>query len=332
MKYVEWTKYGPPHVLRISNKEKVLPKDDELLIKIQATTVTAGDCEVRSLKFPLLFKLMIRLVIGLFKPNGKVLGQEFSGIIEAVGKNVSLFKVGDHVFGSTGFTMGTYSQYLCIKEKPKSGSIALKPVNMSFDEATTIPIGGMEAIHFLKKVDLQEGQKILVNGAGGSIGTLVIQLANYFGAIVTAVDSEEKLEFLASVGANKTIDYKKEDFTKNSETYDVIFDVVGKSNFLGSIESLRSKGTYLIANPSSKQKKLGKRMNRLGDKKVYFDSANQALEDLLYLKHMIEEGHLTTYIDKTFSLKDIVESHKYVESGHKKGNVVITMDHDKQNE
>jgi len=217
MKYIEWTKYGAPEVLRVSTKEKPTPKDNEVLIKIYATTVTAGDCEMRSLKFSFLFKLIIRLVFGFLRPRGKVLGQELSGVIEAVGKDVTLFKVGDHIFGSTGFGLGAYSEYLCLPEKPKSGSITLKPVNMSFDEATTIPVGGLEAVHFLKKVNLQTGQKILVNGAGGSIGTVVIQLANYFGAEVTAVDSKEKLDFLSSVGASKTIDYNKEDFTKNGE-------------------------------------------------------------------------------------------------------------------
>lgn len=327
MKYVEWTKYGGPEVLKLAIKEKPQVKDHEILVKIHATSVSAGDCELRGLKFPFPFKLIIRLVFGLFKPKGKVLGQELSGVVEAIGKDVSLFKVGDPVFASTGFSLGAYSEYISMPELPKTGSVALKPTNFSFEEAASIPVGGLEAIHFLKKVNLKKGQKLLVNGAGGSIGTMVIQLANLSGAIVTAVDSSDKLEFLSNVGAFKTIDYSKEDFTKNGETYDVIFDVVGKSDFSRSLESLNEDGSYIIANPSLKQKRKGRKINRSGGKKVYFDSANHSVKDLNELKDMVEAGLLSTFIDKTLPIEDIVNAHKYVESGQKKGNLVIAINH-----
>lgn len=325
MKYVKWTGYGGPEVLKLASKEIPQPKDHEILVKIHATSVNAGDCELRGLKFPFFFKLIIRLVFGFFRPKNKVLGQELSGVVEAIGKDVTRFKVGDSVFGTTGFNLGAYSEYMTMSELPKTGSVALKPSNFSFEQAASIPVGGLEALHFLNKVELKKGQKILVNGAGGSIGTMVIQMANHSGAVVTAVDSSQKLGFLSKVGASYTIDYLKEDFTKNGETYDVIFDVVGKSNFSRSLESLNEKGSYIIANPNSKQKRKGKKINKLGSKKVFFDSANHSAKDLKELKDMVEAGILSTYIDKVFPMEDIVKAHEYVESGQKKGNLVIKV-------
>jgi len=327
MKYIAWTKYGPPEVLKLEEVEKPVPKDDEVLIKIYATTVTAGDCELRGNQFPIVFKIILRIMFGVFKPKGKVLGQELSGVIESVGKNVTMFKKGDEVFGSTGFDLGAYSEYKCMLETPKTGSLTFKPVNMSFEEAAAVTIGGLEALHFLENANVKPGKKVLINGAGGSIGTSVIQLVKHNGAEVTVVDRKDKLDFLKDLGADKVIDYTQEDFTKGKESYDVIFDVIGKSHFSRSIDLLNDNGTYIIANPSNTQKRRGRKITRKTNKTVLFDSANHKLEDLQHLKRIIEEGHMKTIIDKCLPLDKIVEAHRYVEAGNKKGNLVITISH-----
>jgi len=252
MKAIVLTNYGSPDVLQLKEVEKPTPKDNEVLIRIYATTVTAGDCEVRSLDFPFYLKLPIRLWIGFIKPRGTTIpGTEFSGVIEAVGKNVTLFKIGDHVFGSKGMSLRAAAEYTCMSEK---GLIDIKPANMSFEESASVPFGGCDALHFLRLGNIQPGQKILINGAGGSIGTYAVQLAKYFGAEVTAVDSAEKLDILRSVGADYVIDFAHEDYTKNGKQYDIIFDVVGrnKSSFSRSIKSLHKDGRYLRQFQNSK--------------------------------------------------------------------------------
>jgi len=330
MKAIVWTKYGSPDVLQLKEVAKPTPKDNEVLVKIHAATVTAGDCELRSLKFPLFLSLPMRIYMGLRKPKRiTILGQELAGEIESAGKDVKLFKIDDQVFGTTGFGMGTYAGYKCLPEESKEmeGVLAIKPANMTYEEAAAVPFGGLEALHFLRKGNIQSGQKVLINGAGGSIGTFAVQLAKYFGAGgVTGVDSTGKLDMLRSIGADQVIDYTQEDFTKSGETYDVIFDVVGKSSFSGCIRSLKKKGFYLLANPGLSQMVRGRWTSMTSSKKVIFGAASPKTEDLIFLKELIEAGKIKSVIDRRYPLEQTVEAHRYVEKGHKKGNVVITLE------
>jgi 2-desacetyl-2-hydroxyethyl bacteriochlorophyllide A dehydrogenase len=328
MKAIVWTKYGPPEVLQLRNVAKPAPKETEVLIRILATTVTAGDCEMRSLKFPVWMSLPMRIYAGITKPQRvTILGQEFAGEIESVGRDVKLFKKGDQVFATTGFGFGAYAEYKCLPEEPKMGVLASKPVNMSYEEAAAVPTGGLEALHFVRKGNIQSGQKVLIIGAGGSIGTFAVQLARYFGAEVTGVDSTGKLDMLRSIGADHVIDYTREDFTKSSETYDVIFDVMGKSSFSGSVRSLKQNGRYLLGNAGLTQMVRGRWTSIRSSKKVIIGAANQKTEDLLFLKDLIEAGKIKPVIDSCFPLEQIAEAHRYVETGQKKGNVVITVEH-----
>jgi len=330
MKAIVWTKYGSPDVLQLKEVEKPIPKDNEVLIRIYATTVTAGDCEMRRLKFPILLRLPMRIYVGLRKPKRiTILGQELAGEIESVGKDVKLFRKGDQVFAATGFSMGTYAEYICLPEEPKEmeGLLAIKPTNMTYEEAAAVPTGGLNALHFLRKGNIQSGQKVLINGSGGSIGTFAVQLAKYFGAEVTGVDSTGKLDMLRSIGADQVIDYTQEDFTKSGETYDVIFDVVGKSSFSGCIRSLKKEGIYLSANPGLSQMVRGLWTSKTSSKKVIVGTASYKTEDLIFLKELIEAGKIKPVIDRRYPLEQITEAHRYVEKGHKKGNVVITLEH-----
>jgi NADPH:quinone reductase-like Zn-dependent oxidoreductase len=330
MKAIVCTKWGSPDGLQLREVEKPTPKEDEVLIRIVATTVTAGDCELRSLKFPLLLQLLMRIGFGFRGPRKKILGQELAGEIESVGKGVKRFKEGDQVFAHTGFGMGAYAEYICLPEESEAikGLLAIKPANMTYEEAAAVPLGGLEALHYLRKGNIQSGQKVLINGAGGSIGTFAIQLAKYFGAEVTGVDSTGKLDMMRSIGADHVIDYTQEDFTKSGQTYDVIFDVVGKSSFSGSMRSLKQNGRYLIANPGRSHKVQGRRTSRRSSKKVISGNASYRPEDLIFLKELIEEGKIKAVIDRRYPLEQIAEAHRYVETGHKKGNVVITVEHD----
>jgi NADPH:quinone reductase-like Zn-dependent oxidoreductase len=329
MKAIVWTEYGPPDVLQLKEVEKPAPKEDEVLIRIYATTVTAGDCEMRSLKFPIYLSLPMRLWRGFLKPReNSILGTELAGEIEAIGKDVKQFKVGDQVFGSAGMGFGANAEYICLPEKPgeMEGGVAIKPSNMTYEQAATVPFGGRDALHFLRKGDIQSGQKILINGAGGSIGTFAIQLAKYYGAEVTAVDSTAKLDMLRSIGADHLVDYTQEDFTKNGEIYDVIFDVVGKMSLSRSKRSIRQNGTYLLANPVS-QMVQGLWIRMTSSKKVIMQTASGTIGDLIFLRELIEAGKIKTVIDRSYPLEQIPEAHRYVEKGGKKGNVVITVEH-----
>ena len=327
MRAIAWTKYGPPEVLQLREIEKPTPLDDEILIRIHATTVTAGDCEMRALKFPLLLSFPMRLWIGFLKPKqGTIPGTELAGVIEAVGKNVTMFKIGDQVFGAAGMKFGANAEYICLSEKPDDmqGGVALKPSNMTFEEAATIPFGGRDALHFIRLGNLQPGQKILINGAGGSIGIFAVQLAKLEGAQVTAVDSGGKLDMLRALGADHVIDYTREDFTKSGVVYDVIFDVVGTVRLSRANKVLKKGGTYLLANPMS-QLLSGSWTNMTTSRKVKMQTASGTQGDLVTLRGLIEEGKLRTYIDREFALEQIVEAHRFVETGAKKGNVVITV-------
>jgi 2-desacetyl-2-hydroxyethyl bacteriochlorophyllide A dehydrogenase len=323
MKAIIFTKYGAPDVLQLAEVAKPTPKDHEVLIRICATTVTAGDSELRSFKIPLFIWLPLRLYMGLRKPRKHILGQELAGEIEAVGKDVKLFRKGDQVFAATGFRFGAYAEYICL---PEDGVLALKPANMTCEEAAAVPVGGLEALYFLRKGHIQRGQKVLINGAGGSIGTFAVQLAKSFGAEVTGVDSTEKLDMLRSIGADHVIDYTQEDFTKGGETYDVIFDVVGKTSFSGSIRSLKHNGRYLLANAGPSQMVRGRWTSMRSSKKVIVGAASEKTEDLNFLKELIEAGKIQSVIDRCYPLERIAEAHSYVDSGHKKGNVVITVE------
>jgi NADPH:quinone reductase-like Zn-dependent oxidoreductase len=326
MKAIVTTKYGPPEVLEIREVEKPTPNANEVLIKIFATTVTAGDCEMRSLNLPLGYQLILRLGFGFSRPRNKIPGTELAGEIEAVGKDVKQFKVGDQVFGSAGVGFGANAEYISLPEEPgeMEGGVAIKPANMSYEEAATVPFGGRDSLHFLRLGKIQSGQKILINGAGGSIGTFAIQLAKHYGAEVTAVDSTAKLDMLRSLGADHVVDYTQEDFTNSGEIYDVIFDVVGKISFSRSEKSIKPKGTYLLANPVSQMvHALWTRMT--SDKKVIMQTASGTIGDLIFLRELIEAGVIKTVIDRTYPLEQIVEAHRYVETGGKLGNVVITV-------
>jgi NADPH:quinone reductase-like Zn-dependent oxidoreductase len=327
MKAVVWTSYGPPEVLQLREVEKPTPKDNEVLIRIHATTVTAGDCELRDMRFPIFLSLPMRLWVGFLRPKVNTIpGTELAGVIEAVGRDVEHFKVGDQVFGAAGPAFGANAEYICLPERPgdMEGGVAIKPANMSFEEAATVPFGGRDALHFLRLGNIQSGQQVLVNGAGGSIGTFAVQLAKLEGAEVTAVDSGPKLDMLTLLGADHVIDYTKEDFTAKGEIYDVIFDVVGKVTFSRGNRVLKENGTYLLANPMS-QIVQGLWTRMTSGKRVIMQASSGKIEDLIFLRELIEAGKMQTVIDKTYPLEQISEAHRFVETGLKKGNVVITV-------
>jgi NADPH:quinone reductase-like Zn-dependent oxidoreductase len=328
MKAIVWTNYGPPDVLQLKEVEKPFPKEDEVLIRIYATTVTAGDCEQRSLKLPFWYRLPMRAYVGLKRPERiTILGMDLAGEIEAAGKDVKRFKNGDQVFGSSGLGFGANAEYICLPEEPEEGALAIKPANMTYEEAAAVPVGGLEALCFIRQGNVQSGQKVLINGAGGTIGTFAVQLARYFGAEVTGVESTGKLDMLRSIGADQVIDYTQEDFTKSGQTYDFILDVVGKSSFSGSVRSLKQNGRYLIANPGPSQMVRGRWTSKTSSEKVIFGPAYPKTEDLLFLKEIIEAGKIKSVIDRRYPLEQTAEAHRYVETGRKKGNVVITVEH-----
>lgn len=329
MKAIMWTKYGSADGLQLREVDKPAPKDNEVLIKVHAATASTADTEFRRLKLPFLFSIPLRLFIGLSKPTRiTILGTEFAGEIEAAGKEVARYKPGDQVFGYTGLSMGTYAEYVCLSERPSAlaSVMAPMPTNMSYAEAAAVPFGGLEALHALGRAHIQPGQKVLIVGAGGSIGTWSVQLAKHYGAEVTGVDRPEKLDMLRAIGADHVIDYTREDFTRNGQTYDVILDTIGKSPFSGSLRSLKEIGTYLNSNPglfSGVQMRL---TSKRSGKKVFPWSAGYTTTNLLALKALIEAGSIEAIIDRRYPLEQIAEAHRYVESGHKKGNVVITLD------
>jgi NADPH:quinone reductase-like Zn-dependent oxidoreductase len=326
MQAIVWTQYGPPEGLQLQDVPQPTPRDHEILVKVHATTVTAGDTEMRSLKFPLILQIPMRLYAGLSKPTRiPILGQELAGEVAAVGQAVTQFKPGDQVFAATGPGFGAYAEYICLPEESDEGVVALKPPGMSYAEAAAVPFGGLEALHFLKKANIQPGERVVVNGAAGSIGTFGVQLAKYYGAEVTAVDSAEKHAMLRTIGADHVIDYRAQDFTRNGEQYDVIFDVMGTSAFRRGVQSLKPGGRYLLANPRLWQVIAGLGLRLTGSKRVIAQTAQRTRSDLLFLKKLIESGDIKTVIDTCYPLAQTAEAHRRAESGQKQGHIVITV-------
>ncbi len=326
MKAILHTRYGPPDELELKEVEKPVPKDNEVLIKIHATTVTSSDCNIRNFTFvPKLFLFPARMQFGFKKPKINILGIDMAGEIEAVGKDVKRFKKGDQVFGTPELALGAHAEYTCILE---DGVLTIKPAKTTWEETAAIPLAGNTALYFIRDLGkIQTGQKVLINGASGGIGTFAVQLAKHFGAEVTGVCSTTNLEMVKSLGADKVIDYTKEDFTKSGETYDVIFDTVGKSSFSRCKNSLNKKGIYLTALPNLALLLQMLWTSIIGGKKVKVGDAVAKVENIIFLKELIEAGNIKTVIDRRYPLDQTAEAFRYVEKGHKKGNVVIIVEH-----
>jgi NADPH:quinone reductase-like Zn-dependent oxidoreductase len=324
MKAIACTKYGPPDVLQLEEVEKPTPGDNEILVKVLASTVTRGDCRIRSFTFARWFWLPGRIMYGLGKPRKRIPGCDLAGVIESVGKEVTLFKNGDQIFGYTKGVLfnGCNAEYKCL---PEEGLVAMKPANMTFEQAAAVPIGGLTALHFLRKGNIQSRQKVLIYGASGSVGTFAVQLAKYFGTKVTGVCSTTNIELVTSLGADRVIDYTKEDFTKNGQTYDVIFDTVGKTSFSYCRGSLKRRGIFLTVEWPVLQALW---TSMTDSKKVIIGIAPNRTENLFFLKELIEAGKITSVIDRCYPLEQTAEAHRYVDKGHKRGNVVLTVGHD----
>ncbi len=323
MKTIVYTKYGPPDVLQLAEVDKPTPKDNEVLVKIHATTVTATECTFRKGK-----PYMARLFMGLFKPKITTLGEELAGEIEAVGKDVKIFQKGDQVFGTAGPKFGANAEYLCV---PENGVLAIKPNNITYEEAASGVDGFLTAMPFLRDTGkIKSGQKVLIYGASGSIGTAAVQIASYFGAEVTAVCSTSNIEMVQSLGAHKAIDYTKEDFTKSGHAYDIIFDTVGKTSFSKCKSSLSQKGIFLEAGIGMEIMPHVLWTSMVGSKKAKIAATGlrppkERSKDLMFLKELMEAGNIKPVIDRSYPLEQIADAHEYVEKGHKKGNVVINI-------
>ncbi len=317
MKAAVYTQYGPPEVLQVKQVEKPTPKNNEILLRIKATAVNSGDWRLRKAD-----PFAVRLVFGLIKPKINILGSVFSGEVESVGQDVKNFKVGDLLFGHTDMSFGAYAEYMCL---PENGSVALKPANISHIEAAVIPFGGVTALHFIKKAKIKPGQKVLVVGASGAVGSAAVQLAKSLGANVTGVCSTANMALVKSIGADKVIDYTKEDFTQNGETYDVIFDTVKAISVSRSLKSLNKNGTMILSAAGMSEMLQGLWISVTGNKKVMTGVISHQAADIVFLKELVEAYKLKPVIDRTYSLEQIAEAHAYVEKGHKRGNVAIEV-------
>jgi len=324
MKAVICTKYGrPSEVLQIKEVEKPTPKDDEVLIRVLATTVNGADARIRGAVFPSIFNIPVKLALGFSGPRKKILGVELSGVVEAVGRKVTKLKVGDEVFASTGSAFGSHAEYNCLPEKCVMG---LKPTNMTFEEAAAVPHCALAALFYLQKANVQKNTKVLIYGAAGGIGTFAVQIAKAMGAKVTGVCSTANMELVKSIGADEVIDYTKDDLSKEGETFDVIFDTVGKAPITNCVKRLTESGQYFSAVHLELSRIWeGIRSTRKSKKKVIGGVAKYTDESLRQLKEMIEAGKLKSVIDRQYTIDQIIEAHEYVDTGHKKGHVVITF-------
>lgn len=322
MKAIVYTKYGPPDVLQVKDIEKPTPKENEILVKIKATTVTVADIRSRSFTVPPAFWLPARITLGFKQPKKEVLGMELAGIVESVGKDVRRFKEGDQVYAASLTDFGAYAEYKCL---PEDGPVSIKPDNITYEEAAAIPIGARTALYFLRKANIQSGQKVLVYGASGSVGTYAVQLAKYFGAHVTGVCSTANIEMVKSLGADEVIDYTNEDFSNIEKKFDVLFEAVNKSSFTACMKMLKKNGTYInITEPLPNKEMLWVKLTS-NRKMLLSRNSPETSEALIYLKDLVELGKLKPIIDRYYEFDEIVEAHRYVEKGHKKGNVVITV-------
>jgi NADPH:quinone reductase-like Zn-dependent oxidoreductase len=330
MKAAVFAEYGPPNVVQIKDVEKPVPKDNEVLVRIHASTICAADYRIRKAD-----PFLVRFMIGLRRPKIHILGMEFAGTIESVGQAVTRFAAGDQVFGATGFKFGAHAEYACL---PEDGTLAIKPVNMTLEQAAAVLFGGFTALHFLRKAKIQAGQKVLIYGASGSVGVFAVQLAKHFGAHVTALCSTANLDLVKSLGADQVVDYTREDFSRAGRVYDMVFDTVGYSGFSRSLTSLKRGGFYVRGGGS------GRLLSMLGDilrgmwisitgaAKIVGGVARGDAADVSFLKQLIEAGEIRTVIDRRYSLDQIAEAHRYAEAGHKKGHVVIVIEQDKRAE
>jgi NADPH:quinone reductase-like Zn-dependent oxidoreductase len=322
MKAIMFHRYGSPDVLTIEEVEVPQPNPKEVIIKVNASSVIAGDCEMRRFDLPPWIWLPIRVYMGLFKPRIKILGQEFAGEVWDTGSSVEKYKAGDRVFGPTTMKFGAHAEFICMSEKDVIGFI---PDVIDDLEAATLPVGGLNALHFIRKGNIQKCESVLINGAGGCIGTYAVQLAKLRGAMVTAVDAIDKLDLLKTLGADHVLDYKRDDFTKNGATYDVIIDVIGRTGYRNRLKSLSKYGRYVIGNPRLSGMMLGLWYKLTKSQKVINAMAPYRLEDLEYLMELMEKGSIKAVIDKTFSLDELKQAHEYVESGVKIGHIAVNI-------
>jgi NADPH:quinone reductase-like Zn-dependent oxidoreductase len=329
MKAIVFTEYGPPDVLQLKEIEKPTPKEDEVLVRVYATAVTSGDYTMRGLDASTRnMGLLFGFNFGLRRPNNTMLGYDLAGEIEAVGQDVKLFKEGDQVFGSAGSRRGAYAEYVCVPEESEEeeGLLAIKPTNLTYEEAAAVPHGAISALVFLRdKGNIQSGQNVLIYGASGGVGTYAVQLAKYFGAEVTGVCSTTNLELVKSLGADNVVDYTKEDFTQSGETYDIIYETVGKSSFSQNLNALKKDGIYLAGSAGLLQTFQLMWTSMRGSKKIVVGPGFGSNEDLNFLKELIEAGKIKPVIDRRYPLERIVDAHRYADTGHKKGHVVITV-------